>query len=399
MKKSILSLILMLTLTSYAQTGKSPSSAFTSIGQAVNVTKDSIYFFNIGGTTFSTFVKAGGWVQIAIDFGNGVGNLPQGTSLTNTTRGILSPAVLSKFVGLNSLRATSSTGNIDVTTTNANMLGRIAINQSLNRGAVDNSYYNTTNPRTWEGTGQANFISTNTYCNSQYGSTLNSNVFHSCGDGYKFNWMPKGNYQSEVYFNGDIPAAASFQLFARVPRVAILPIELNFFELKSNDQYQVEIHWQTASEKNNDFFTIERSQDGIEFDKIAQIKGAGTSRESLNYMFTDYSPLMGTSYYRLRQTDFDLREEAFEIKSITIASSVKPNIVVYPTKSEDVVYLKGLNIEENKISLHNYLGQEVTQLVTIEKISEKFYQLDISKCNSGWYMIKTQTSTHKIFRQ
>jgi hypothetical protein len=87
------------------------------LGQAQNVTVDGVYYFNLAGTTFSTYVLSGGWVQVAIDFGNGVGNLPQVTALTNTARGILSPAVLNKLGGANTVKITSNHLNFNITST------------------------------------------------------------------------------------------------------------------------------------------------------------------------------------------------------------------------------------------------------------------------------------------
>ena len=84
----------------------------------------------------------------------------------------------------------------------------------------------------------------------------------------------------------------------------ILPIELIEFkaELKNNI---IEINWITATEINNDFFTIERSSDGILFESVITKKGAGSSTKAINYSSLDDKPLNGISYYRLKQTDFD----------------------------------------------------------------------------------------------
>lgn len=83
-----------------------------------------------------------------------------------------------------------------------------------------------------------------------------------------------------------------------------LPISLLSFNAvpKGNT---VLCNWVTASELNNDYFTIERSADGSFFEAIGIVDGAGNSNEELNYQFTDYQPFNGVSYYRLKQTDFD----------------------------------------------------------------------------------------------
>lgn len=94
-------------------------------------------------------------------------------------------------------------------------------------------------------------------------------------------------------------------------KVDLLPIELAYFRSKMEDGKAV-IEWATASETNNDYFTLERSADGLSFDALATIPGAGNSHSLLSYTYTDASPLKGTSYYRLRQTDYDLKYEVFK---------------------------------------------------------------------------------------
>lgn len=83
-----------------------------------------------------------------------------------------------------------------------------------------------------------------------------------------------------------------------------LPIELvGFSAVDAGDA--VALTWATASESNNDHFTIERSADGERFEAIARIAGAGSSTTLIAYDAQDAAPLPGTSYYRLRQTDTD----------------------------------------------------------------------------------------------
>lgn len=89
-----------------------------------------------------------------------------------------------------------------------------------------------------------------------------------------------------------------------------LPIDLIYFRAQNEDK-SVDLFWETATETNNDFFTIERSLDGINFESIANIKGAENSSIALTYQFTDTNPLSGTSYYRLKQTDYDGQSESF----------------------------------------------------------------------------------------
>ena len=94
-----------------------------------------------------------------------------------------------------------------------------------------------------------------------------------------------------------------------------LPVELtNFTAEIVNDRTLVS--WQTASEINNDYFTVERSADGQYFEGLGTVGGSGNTTNANSYNYTDEYPLSGTSFYRLRQTDYDGKFEIFEPVSL-----------------------------------------------------------------------------------
>ena len=83
-----------------------------------------------------------------------------------------------------------------------------------------------------------------------------------------------------------------------------LPIELTRLNARVENNV-VRLEWETASETNNDFFTVEKSSDAINFEKLTIVQGAGNSTKQIRYSIIDDSPINGISYYRLKQTDFD----------------------------------------------------------------------------------------------
>lgn len=83
-----------------------------------------------------------------------------------------------------------------------------------------------------------------------------------------------------------------------------LPVEMIKFTAQCQGG-KVVVNWTTASETNNDYFTVERSQDGTFFDEVAVVDGAGTSNQVNSYSVVDDAPYSGVSYYRIKQTDFD----------------------------------------------------------------------------------------------
>lgn len=138
-----------------------------------------------------------------------------------------------------------------------------------------------------------------------------------------------------------------------------LPISLLSFNAKAKQQ-QVLIDWATATETNNDFFTVERSYDGKEWETVTVVKGAGTSDQLLHYSFTDRSA-KNNAYYRLKQTDFD--GQFSYSKSVFVRFDAENNIseiMAYPNPANDEVIISGLNVGQAKLTLLNSLGQTMS---------------------------------------
>ncbi|HEY4650485.1 MAG TPA: T9SS type A sorting domain-containing protein [Pontibacter sp.] len=120
--------------------------------------------------------------------------------------------------------------------------------------------------------------------------------------------------------------------------ITVLPVELASFK-GVNQNGAAKLLWSTASEKNNDRFEVERSQDGKNFTKIGEVTGNGTSNIKLSYNFIDASPVAGTNYYRLRQVDFDGTSSFSKTVSVTFAATRATTAMaqVYPTIAAEQV--------------------------------------------------------------
>jgi len=139
-------------------------------------------------------------------------------------------------------------------------------------------------------------------------------------------WQDMGNSS----FSGDSSygmvwsdVVASFSPFTigSVSQFNPLPIELLSFNAEPVDR-SVILTWETASESNNDFFTVERSVDGKSFQTIGHVPGAGTSNTRLAYRTEDDNPAKGLSFYRLKQTDYDGQFEYFKVVPIEFEEDV-----------------------------------------------------------------------------
>ena len=116
--------------------------------------------------------------------------------------------------------------------------------------------------------------------------------------------------------SGDDPYIGS----ASIEVKANLPISMSSFELMNDNNKNVVIEWATESETNNEYFTIERSLDGRNFEALVDIEGQGNSTVKHSYSYVDENPILNqATYYRIKQVDFDGRTALSEVKSIELS--------------------------------------------------------------------------------
>jgi hypothetical protein len=138
-----------------------------------------------------------------------------------------------------------------------------------------------------------------------------------------------------------------------------LPVTLLYFTARQNNN-QVTLHWATASETDNDYFSIEKSRDGQQFNQVGRVAGAGTSVKKLTYQFNDDFPSGGVSYYRLKQVDLD---GTFTYsKTVKVSSDITSALRVYPnplTNNELWVEASGDQNTDMRIIIQNAIGKPV----------------------------------------
>jgi hypothetical protein len=177
----------------------------------------------------------------------------------------------------------------------------------------------------------------------------------------------------------------------------LLPIKLIAFEAQFRD-YNVYLNWETASEIDNDFFTIERSENGLTWEAIQKIKGAGDSNTLLSYTFIDKEPYQGLSYYRLKQTDYNGSFEYSQVVSINANLSPTEDLRIYPNPTTNTITITGTESELSEFKIYNMVGQEITGLVIISKQKNRL-SIDLSKLSKGIYYVKTKTIAGKIYKE
>lgn len=149
--------------------------------------------------------------------------------------------------------------------------------------------------------------------------------------------LPSFIYPLEIRIYGYSASTAAGSL--RIDNVTIgasvtnLPIELISFTGEKFEQ-DVRLRWTTASEQDNEHFTLFRSQDATNatsWEEIGRVSGAGTSQSPIDYEYVDASPNIGTNYYLLRQTDFDGTFTSSNIVAVEFLASKDFSVFPNPT--------------------------------------------------------------------
>ena len=135
-----------------------------------------------------------------------------------------------------------------------------------------------------------------------------------------------------------------------------LPTELNEFKITNIENQSVKIEWETATETNNDFFNVERSSDGNNWENIKNIKGAGNSNKTINYYFVDDNPYIGKSYYRLKQTDFNGQITYSNINIIDIINAYE--LKMYPNPTRNYINIIGNSSELKQLQIMDVYGKK-----------------------------------------
>jgi len=173
----------------------------------------------------------------------------------------------------------------------------------------------------------------------------------------------------------------------------ILPVELIEFDaVKVDDRFAL-INWSTASEINNDYFTIERSTNGSDWLQLANIDGAGNSTSLINYSWTDDTPYHGVNYYRLSQTDMNGLVRYTEIKSLNFTTNNE--VLIYPNPSNGMVSIVCKELIES-IEVTDVNGNVLYKRLT--EIQKDIHAIDLilNHLSSGLYFIKVNSIDYKL---
>ncbi len=169
-----------------------------------------------------------------------------------------------------------------------------------------------------------------------------------------------------------------------------LPVELLDFNATMNKNKTVDITWSTASEINNDFYTIQRSDDAVNFESLMEVAGGGNSTAMLKYVAIDYHPLIGISYYRLMQTDYDGKFSYSGIAAVKKDYSFSEfNIYPNPSDGKSInIYYSSQADRKGVINIFNMKGASIGSFpIEIKKSETRIEILPATELLSGVYTL------------
>jgi hypothetical protein len=183
---------------------------------------------------------------------------------------------------------------------------------------------------------------------------------------------------------------------------AILPIELISLKAENIENNKININWETSSESNNDYFTLEKSKNGIEFEFLNSQKSTGNSNSIKLYSFIDDKPYKDISYYRLKQTDYDGKTTIAGITSVNNSNTIKTDISFYPNPFNNEINFEFTNLmcPNGIVVLTDYTGRKVYEIKINEiSLTNNKFTINLSELHAGIYIAKFKSNNfEKVFK-
>ena len=251
--------------------------------------------------------------------------------------------------------------------------------------------------------------------NLRFNSLVNNSVYPGAGQSF-YAYLPftgaavtAGQTTANYGLNNATGDAFSFYVAGLYYRTAcsvctatvcvVLPIELISFDATCSNSI-VDFNWETSTEKNNKSFSVLRSEDGINFEEIAKIKGSGNSSVKKKYNFKYNGAEAGkTYYYRLSQTDFNNKTTDVGKTAFTLCS--KKNLVVetFPNPGGNEINIVSENDLTNvSVAVLNSFGQQIKTLSNVNLVKNQRFTIDVSDISNGCYQLiisGSETLIHK----
>jgi hypothetical protein len=180
--------------------------------------------------------------------------------------------------------------------------------------------------------------------------------------------------------------------------LAAVPVEFYYFTVKAKGQNAADLQWSTASEVNNKHFLVERSIDGIHYQTISTIAGAGNSIQISSYNYIDAGLSEGLYYYRLKQVDFDGKYSYSSVRTIRIGLNQELALKVFPVPFKEVLSIGLTQAASSEISVRILdMNGKVWLNQNFEGIEgENELKLNVAHLAAGSYVLEVVAGEDKL---
>jgi hypothetical protein len=162
----------------------------------------------------------------------------------------------------------------------------------------------------------------------------------------------------------------------------------------------VQLEWSTATEINNDYFVVERSLDALYFEAVGRITGAGNSNKIQNYKEEDMEPYLGTSYYRIKQVDFNGKFAYSTTQMVNFEANNEISIFPNPSTTYIDVTVKNEASTLVTVSFLDLYGRTVLNTSAKVEKGRSTTRVNIHSIPKGMYVLKvTNGNQEHVQRQ
>lgn len=228
-------------------------------------------------------------------------------------------------------------------------------------------------------------------------SKLKAQRFNSIGNSWG-DMLPVGTVDINTNSVNDVSVSPEnlFRSWTLVDYSHPLPVELISFDI-SCQNYGRLISWQTATESNNNYFTIEKSYDAQHFSFFKRVNGSGNSASINNYSVTDEESYNGIVYYRLIQTDYDGKFKIISLKSSNCQTDNFNGFNAWAYQDVDgLVVNVTIPIGENvQINLYDGIGKLIYNSQTLLTDGNNRFVIPVNQLSTSIYLLKMKTASGK----
>lgn len=179
----------------------------------------------------------------------------------------------------------------------------------------------------------------------------------------------------------------------------VLPVGLISFDAEPVDEQYVHVFWKTSGEFENDYFRVQRSSNGIDWTDLGTVAGSGNSDGINLYEYNDFMPLIGVSYYRLVQVDFNGSETTYDPKAVNLSQIPEGDLLVYPNPTKQSVTLTGDIHSLDDIVIMNLVGKVINQQCAMTLQQDGSVLIDLGTVSQGVYLIRKGNQTVSLTKE